>query len=225
MHSHVDNVATTVPNATSVPTATTTVNGSPIAPTSMTIPLIPSVSYAKPFPDISKIEVFDGRNFKRWQERIFSIFDVHGVAFALIDSKPDDVKMLKPWMHANKVCRHIIISTLSNELFDVYSPYKKAKQIWESMIVKYTAKDVEKQNCKASYGVSKCHIWCYDPYRAILRQSGWGLMELVGCLCMLVAVYCVTVNLRSGEERRIDSGMVYYCQRKDYDSLRNALSR
>ncbi|EOY30206.1 Beta-galactosidase 7-like protein [Theobroma cacao] len=126
--SHVDNVAATVPNAAFVPTATvpnvasvpaaTAVNGSPIAPTPMTIPPMPSASYAKPFPDISKIEVFDGRNFKRWQERIFSILDVHGVAFALIDSKPDDVKMLEPWMHANKVCRHTIISTLSNELFD-----------------------------------------------------------------------------------------------------------
>ncbi|OMO55337.1 hypothetical protein CCACVL1_27305, partial [Corchorus capsularis] len=35
--------------------------------------LIPmAVSYAQPFLDISKIEVFDGNNFKRWMERIFS---------------------------------------------------------------------------------------------------------------------------------------------------------
>ena len=33
--------------------------------------LLPAVPYAKPFPDISKIEIFSGQNFKRWQERIF----------------------------------------------------------------------------------------------------------------------------------------------------------
>ncbi|OIT19105.1 hypothetical protein A4A49_62088, partial [Nicotiana attenuata] len=48
-------------------------------------------------------------------------------------------------VHANKVCRHTIISTLSNELLDVYVSYKEAKKIWESMITKYTAEDATKQ--------------------------------------------------------------------------------
>jgi len=39
--------------------------------------------------------------------------------------------------HANKVCRHTIMSTLSNDLFDVYCPCKEAKEIWDSMFVKY----------------------------------------------------------------------------------------
>ena len=47
-----------------------------------------SLSYAKPFPEISKIEVFIGDNFKRWQERILSILDMHGVAFALSNLAP-----------------------------------------------------------------------------------------------------------------------------------------
>ena len=49
----------------------------------VTIPITPAISYAKPFPDISKFDVFNGHNFKRWQERIFSILDIHGVAFEL----------------------------------------------------------------------------------------------------------------------------------------------
>ena len=28
--------------------------------------LVPVIPFAKPFPDISKIEVFGGENFKRW---------------------------------------------------------------------------------------------------------------------------------------------------------------
>ncbi|CAH9088579.1 unnamed protein product, partial [Cuscuta europaea] len=106
--------------------------------------------HAKPFPDISKIEVFSGANFKRWQERLFSTLDMHGVADALTHAMPDDkspeaIKLLQQWTYSNKVCRHTILSTLSNELFDVYCTKKVAKEIWDSMIAKYTAEDTVKQ--------------------------------------------------------------------------------
>ncbi|XP_039155749.1 uncharacterized protein LOC104416603 [Eucalyptus grandis] len=120
--------------------ADASISTSPIA-----LPPLPHMSYAKPFPDISKIEVFNGNNFIRWQERVFSILDVHGVAFALTEVEPIDNKLRDQWIHTNKVCRHTIISTLSNELFDVYCLYKEAKQIWDSMTAKYTAKDVGRQ--------------------------------------------------------------------------------
>ena len=51
----------------------------------------------------------------------------------------------KAWAHSNKVCRHTILTTLSNELFDVYCAYKEIKIIWESMLTKYTTEDVGKQ--------------------------------------------------------------------------------
>lgn len=53
------------------------------------IPSTP-LSYAKAFPDISKIEVFNDNNFKWWHERVNSILDVHGVTFTLSGSKPKD---------------------------------------------------------------------------------------------------------------------------------------
>ena len=105
--------------------------------------MVHSISCAKPFPDISKIEVFDGRNFKRWQERISSILDIHGVAWAL--SNPQNDQNAETWQYANKVCRHTILSTLSDELFDVYCAYKESKAIWESLNLKYTAEDAGKQ--------------------------------------------------------------------------------
>ena len=49
------------------------------------------------------------------------------------------------WTHANEVCRHTILTTLFDELFDVYCAYKEANVIWESMLIKYTAEDVDKQ--------------------------------------------------------------------------------
>ena len=93
-----------------------------------------STIFAKPFPDVSKIEVFSGQNFRRWQECVSILLDMYGVASALTTSKPDTsspAKQIKDWIHANKVCRHIMLSALSNDLFDVYCSYKEAKEIWD----------------------------------------------------------------------------------------------
>ncbi|KAF7841396.1 Retrovirus-related Pol polyprotein from transposon TNT 1-94 [Senna tora] len=107
-----------------------------------------TVPLHRPLPDTSKIEAFDGKNFRRWQERVYSMLDMHGVVDALEKSKPADdaTQTLKDfWQHANKVCRHTLLSILSNDLFDIYSVYKEANKIWESLILKYTAEDAEKQ--------------------------------------------------------------------------------
>ena len=58
---------------------------------------------------------------------------MHGVAWLLCYEKTH--VSIEAWAHANKVCRHPIFTTLSNNLFDVYCAYKEAKVIWESMVV------------------------------------------------------------------------------------------
>ena len=106
---------------------------------------------AKPFPDVSKIEVFTGQNFRRWQERMSTLLDMYEVSFALRTSKPDPsttTKQIGAWIHANKVCRHTLLCALSNDLFDVYCSYKEAKDIWDSLILKYTCEDVVRQRFK-----------------------------------------------------------------------------
>ncbi|XP_045802272.1 uncharacterized protein LOC123895839 [Trifolium pratense] len=107
------------------------------------------VNYSKSLPDVSKIEVFEGQNFRRWAERVFSLLDVKGVTSALTAAEPDeaktDPKLVEGWKHANKVCRYTILSTLSNDLFDVYCSYKGAKEIWDNLNIKYTAEDATKQ--------------------------------------------------------------------------------
>ena len=89
----------------------------PINPSSTpTVPTSLPLTYAKPFLDVSKIEVFANDNFKRWQERIFSLLDVHGVSYALTHSKPPldvDKQIHDTWLYANKVCHHTILQTIS----------------------------------------------------------------------------------------------------------------
>ena len=77
-----------------------------------------------------------------------TLLDMYEVAFALTTSKPDSstvAKQVDDWIHANKVCRHTLLSVLSNDLFDVYASYKNAKDIWDSLILKYTAEDIVRQ--------------------------------------------------------------------------------
>ena len=74
---------------------------------------------------------------------MFIVLDMHGVAWVLSEPKID--ANVEAWMYGNKVCRHSILSTLSNELFDVYCGYKEAKEIWANMVTKYTTDDVGKQ--------------------------------------------------------------------------------
>ena len=68
---------------------------------------------------------------------------MHGVSWLM--SAINTVVNIKACAHANKVCHHIILTRLCNELFDVYCAYKEAKVIWESMLTKYTADDVGNQ--------------------------------------------------------------------------------
>ena len=73
---------------------------------------------------------------------------MYKVSFALITSKPDSstsAKQIDDCIHANKVCRHTLISLLSNVLFNVYASYKEAKDIWDSLILKYTIEDIVRQ--------------------------------------------------------------------------------
>ena len=79
-------------------------------------------------PDTSKINPFNGTFFKRWQERVFSTIDVVNLGHIFTDPKPEDGShMLPTWETRNKQVSHAILSTLSNELFDIYCQFKVAK--------------------------------------------------------------------------------------------------
>ena len=50
------------------------VHGNSLVVPPVLVPVAHAISYAKPFLNISKIEIFNGDNFKRWQERFFFNF-------------------------------------------------------------------------------------------------------------------------------------------------------
>ena len=89
-------------------------------------------------PDTSKIYPFNETFFKRWQERVYFIIDVVNLGHILANPKPtNDFEDLSKWENGNKQVRYVILSTLTNKLFDVYCQYKGAKEIWDALTKKY----------------------------------------------------------------------------------------
>ena len=69
---------------------------------------------------------------------VYSAIDVVNLGNILTYPKPkSDFKDLSKWENWNKQARNIILSTLTNELFDVYCQYKVAKEIWDVLTKKY----------------------------------------------------------------------------------------
>ena len=97
-------------------------------------------------PITSKIDPFNGTFFKRWQERVYYAIDVVNLVNILTNPKPKgDSEDLSKWENGNKKVRHAILSTLTNELFDVYCQYKVANEIWDALTKKYIVEDVGTQ--------------------------------------------------------------------------------
>ncbi|XP_039119091.1 uncharacterized protein LOC120255315 [Dioscorea cayenensis subsp. rotundata] len=72
------------------------------------------------------------------------------LAHILTEAKPDPTseaysETLSIWEKRNKICRHTILSTLSNELYDIYCDLKTAKEIWNSLHKKYVVEDARNQ--------------------------------------------------------------------------------
>ena len=51
--------------------------------TPITVAVPGAIPMPRSFPDITRIEQFDGKNFRRWQERVYTVLDLHGVVDAL----------------------------------------------------------------------------------------------------------------------------------------------
>ena len=45
------------------------------------------------------------------------------------------------WKHSYFLCKKYILNGLDNTLYDVYSPIKKARELWESLDRKYKTED------------------------------------------------------------------------------------
>ncbi|PHU17860.1 hypothetical protein BC332_13555 [Capsicum chinense] len=99
------------------------------------------LSYAKPFPDVSNIEIFASENFKRWQERIFLLLDVHGVAYALSQTQPVAKEAKVIW---EALTKKFTAEDATKQKFEQWSLNGKTDQVsFKNCVPIVTHKDLE----------------------------------------------------------------------------------
>ena len=90
----------------------------------------------------TKLEAFDGNNFKLWKERVLPILEFTEIDQVLYEPKPEnDPKNIAKWEKTNKLCVHTIKCGLSNKLFDNYCHFTCAKDLWDELNGRYGFKD------------------------------------------------------------------------------------
>ncbi|GMP96087.1 hypothetical protein CsSME_00044888 [Camellia sinensis var. sinensis] len=68
---------------------------------------------------------------------------LHEEAPALKEGESDRqvVAAVDAWKHSDFLCRNYILNGLDNMLYNVYSPLKTAKELWDSLEKKYKTED------------------------------------------------------------------------------------
>ncbi|GKC12409.1 DNA polymerase zeta catalytic subunit-like protein, partial [Tanacetum coccineum] len=104
---------------------------------------------------VEKPEKFKGSDFHRWQQKmLFYLTSLH-VSYVFTDSKPVDPylvdgqnvptkaqmadyeKAASQWNHNEYNCKKYILNALDDSLYDIYSTFATAREIWESLEKKY----------------------------------------------------------------------------------------
>ncbi|KAK3024747.1 hypothetical protein RJ639_043690 [Escallonia herrerae] len=94
-------------------------------------------------------EKFNGKYFKRWQQKMLFYLTTLNLARFLQEDAPDlgenpdrqTVAAVDAWKHSNFLCKNYILNGLDNALYNVYSPMVNAKALWESLERKYKTED------------------------------------------------------------------------------------
>ena len=98
-----------------------------------------------------KPEKFNGTDFKRWQQKMLFYLTTLNLARFLNEDGPkldvgetdkEKLAAVDAWNHSDFLCRNYVLNGLENTLYNVYSPLKTAKELWDSQDKKYKTEDV-----------------------------------------------------------------------------------
>ena len=97
-----------------------------------------------------KPEKFNGNDFKRWQHKMLFYLTTLNLAKFFHDDAPvcseneanrHVVATVDAWKHCIFLRKNYILNGLDNTLYNVYSPIKTAREMWESLDGKYKTED------------------------------------------------------------------------------------
>src|SRR3954468_13568013 len=82
----------------------------------------------------------------------------------------DDLQLRKEialWQENDYLCKHHILNSLADDLYDYYSNHKTAKQVWEALQRKYDTKEAGAKK----YVVSRCLNYKMVDEKSVEAQS------------------------------------------------------
>ena len=97
-----------------------------------------------------KLEKFNRNDFKIWQQKMLFYLVTLNLAKFLCEDAPvcsenvvdrQVVAAIDAWKHSDFLCKNYILNGLDNTLYNVYSPIKTARELWESLDRKYKKED------------------------------------------------------------------------------------
>ncbi|XP_057463817.1 uncharacterized protein LOC130753655 [Actinidia eriantha] len=122
-----------------------------------------------------KPEKFNEIEFKRWQQKMLFYLTTLNFARFINESIPvlteettttKSVVAVDAWNHADFLCWNYILNGLENILYNVYSPIKIAKELWDSLDKKYKTKDVRAKK----FVVSKFLEYMMVDSKSVINQ-------------------------------------------------------
>ena len=102
-------------------------------------------------PSDEKPDKLNGTDFKRWQQKMLFYLTTMNLATIVREDFPKDTTdpptkemllTIEAWKQSDFLCRIYILNRLENNLYDIYSSYKTAKEVWEMLEKKYKTEDV-----------------------------------------------------------------------------------
>nr|GEW73876.1 DNA polymerase zeta catalytic subunit-like [Tanacetum cinerariifolium] len=110
---------------------------------------------------VEKPEKFKGSDFRHWQQKMLFYLTSSHVSYVLTDSEPVDPYMVdgqnvpteaqmadyeraaSQWNHNEYNYRNYILNALDDSLYDIYSTFETAREIWKSLEKKYMTQQAE----------------------------------------------------------------------------------
>ena len=100
---------------------------------------------------VERPEKFKGSDFKCWQQKMLFYLTTLHVANVLTAEAPkvlpegegenaqraENLKAIETWNNNEYSCKNYILNALDNFLYDIYSTFKTARELWESLENKY----------------------------------------------------------------------------------------
>lgn len=132
---------------------------------------------------VEKPEKFKGSVFRRWQQKMLFYLTTLHVSNVLTDDSPpypngegqnpptaaqltEHERAVETWKTNEYNCRNYILNALDDSLYDIYSTFATAREIWESLEKKYKTEVA----CSKKFVVGKFLNFKMIEMKSVLKQ-------------------------------------------------------